>query len=421
MKDDILKAIYDWNPWIEGAFPKELAGMERDYNLEPYLQISEIKILEGPHKAGKSTLLYQVIEKLLDKGEKVFYINFEDEIFKKYTLAEIVNTFRALFPVKNLFIDEIQNCQDWVPFIRKTYDRKEISQIWITGSNSSFIKKEFATLLTGRNITIYVHPLSFREFLRFNSLDGNPPFSSLKEASIKAHFMQYMEHGSFPGVVLATVLKKELLLRYFEDFIYKDIGMRYDVNISKVKDLGIYLATNSAKVFSYRGGATALGMHPKTVMDYCSYLYEVFLFQELYKFDYSLKSQMSSDKKVYIADTGLGSAVSFRFSEDQGRILENIVFNELQRRNEEVYFHKHKAECDFLIKRELEIVQAIQVSKTLMDLEVREREMRGMKEAMDMYALQKGLILTMDEEGLEEIEGGQVRIMPIWKWLLSEK
>ena len=117
-------------------------------------------------------------------------------------------------------------------------------------------------------------------------------------------------------------MQKELLISYFEDFIYKDIASRHEVNLIKIKELGIYLATNSAKFFSYRGCAAALGMHPQTIMDYCSYFYEIFLFNELYKFDYSLKNQIGSDKKIYIADTGLANAISFRFSEDHGRILE---------------------------------------------------------------------------------------------------
>lgn len=421
MNEEILKALFDWNPWIEGIFPKELAGFRRKYELDQYLQIPEIKVLEGARRVGKSTLIYQIIEQLLEKDESVLYINFEDEVLKKYTLNEIVSAFREQADVQNLFIDEVQNCRDWVSFIRKTYDRKEIPQIWISGSNSSFIKKEFASLLTGRNITIHVYPLSFDEYLHFKSIETKPPFSSQKETAIKSHFKQYMEVGAFPAVVLRPVLQKELLISYFEDFIYKDIASRHDVNLVKIKELGIYLATNSAKSFSYRGCASALGMHPKTIMDYCSYFYEIFLFSELYKFDYSLKNQMGSDKKIYITDTGLASAISFRFSEDHGRILENIVFNELKRRNEEIYFHKYKYECDFLIKKELKITSAIQVTKTLSDPEVKQREIRGLLEAMQTYQLNEGLILTLDEEGTEVIdhENQHIKIIPTWKWLLS--
>ena len=115
-------------------------------------------------------MLYQIIEKLLTE-KNVLYINFEDEILKKYTLNEIISVYQTVASLQNLFIDEIQNCKDWVSFIRKAYDRKEIPQIWISGSNSSFIKKEFATLLTGRNITIKVYPLSFNEYLNFKSIE----------------------------------------------------------------------------------------------------------------------------------------------------------------------------------------------------------------------------------------------------------
>jgi len=426
MSEEILKSIYDWNPWMEGKFPKELAGFPRSYFLEDYLKISEIKILEGARRVGKSTLLYQIIEKILKQRKKVLYINFEDEVLKKYTLNEIISAYSAVDSPENLFIDEIQNCKEWVPFIRKAYDRKEIPQIWISGSNSSFIKKEFATLLTGRNITIKVYPLSFREYLQFRSIKGIPlPVSSKKLTEIKKHFKSYLEMGAFPAVILRPVLQKELLISYFEDFIYKDIASRHEVNTLKIKELGIYLATNSAKLFSYRGCATALGIHPKTVMDYCAYFYEIFLFSELYKFDYSLKNQIGSEKKIYITDTGMANAISFRFSEDLGRILENIVFNELKRQEKEIYFFKQKQECDFLIKEDLKISQAIQVSKTLQDPEVKKRELGGLLEAMHIHKLDHGLILSMDEEGLETIESEgiqlKIKILPIWKWLLMQE
>lgn len=132
---------------------------------------------------------------------------------------------------------------------------------------------------------------------------------------------------------------------------------------------------------------------------------------------------MSSDKKIYIADVGLASAISFRFSEDPGRILETLVHNELKRRDKEIYFHKKKYECDFLVKKELKISEAIQVTKTLRDPEVKEREFRGLLEAIQIHQLSEGTILTMDEGWIEEVAEGnkqiKIHIIPIWKWLLS--
>jgi predicted AAA+ superfamily ATPase len=150
MKEEILKSLYDCNRWLEGKFPAELAGFPMDYKLDQYLQIPEIKVLESARE--KNIIFYRIIKKLLEHDKHVLYINFEDEILKKYTLKEIVSVFRETAPVRHLFIDEIQNCTNWIAFIRKAYDLKEIPQIWISGSN--IFKKEFATLLTGRNITI---------------------------------------------------------------------------------------------------------------------------------------------------------------------------------------------------------------------------------------------------------------------------
>jgi len=411
MRDGVLKALYDWNPWFEGEFPQELSGIPRDYQLDSYLEIPEIKILEGARRVGKSTLLYQVIEKLVkQKRDGVLYINFEDEVLKRYSLSEVVESFPST--VKYLFIDEIQNCREWISFIRKAHDRKQIPQIWISGSNSSFIQNEFATQLTGRNVTIQIYPLTFKEFLRFKGVEIS--FSTKREKEIKNLFLEYLTTGAFPAVVLRTVLQRQLLMNYFEDFVHKDIASRHEVNLAKIKELGIYLATNSSKTFSYRSAALALNLHSNTVMDYCSYYFEIFLFQELYKFDYSLKNQIGNDKKIYILDTGLAEAISFRFSEDRGRVFECMVHNALKQKGFELYFHKQKGECDFLIKEGLKITQAIQVCLSIEEEEVKAREVRGLTEAMEIYGLKRGLILTLDEE----MQLDNIDVLPAWKFLL---
>lgn len=335
-----------------------------------------------------------------------------------------MNTFAEKQTFDCLFVDEIQHCEEWVHHLRNIYDRKELKQIWISGSNSKLIKKEFKTLLSGRNITLSVYPLSFNEYLRFKECDFSAhKISTEKEIEIKRHFENYLRLGSFPAIALREVLQKELLINYFEDFIYKDIAARYSVNTSKLKDLGIYLATHSAKIFSYRNIARALDMHVNTVIDYVSYYEEIFLFDEVYKFDYSLKTQFGSDKKTYCLDTGIAAAVSFRFSSDRGRLLENLVYNELKRRGHEIYFHKHNKECDFLVKENLEITQVIQICDHLDYPETKYREIQGLIDALSQHTEAKGLILTADESSQETIiiEGKPylIDIIPIWRWLVQ--
>lgn len=425
MKEDILQALMDWNPWLTMSFPEELLGIPRPYDLLIYLDVPEIKILEGARRVGKSTLIYQVVYHLNQMNKHILYINFEDEVLKKYPLSQIINTYSSQAPVEYLFIDEIQNCPEWVQTVRKMYDRREMKQIWISGSNSTLIKQEYATLLTGRNLTIHISPLSFEEFLLFKDIKPQKiGLSTLDKITYQKLFSEYCEYGSFPAIVSRTVLKKELLLSYFEDFIYKDIVARHNTNATKTKDFGIYLATHASKFFSFRNIAVALNLHLNTIIDYFNYFKEAFLFDELYKFDYSLKKQYLNDKKIYCLDVGLAAAVSFKFSGDKGRILENIVFSELKRRNKEIYFHKDKVECDFLIKEELKITQAIQVTFSLEDKETFDREIKGLLEALECYNHEEGLILTNSEQDKLEIEYNAkkytVHIMPIWKWILKK-
>lgn len=422
MSDAILKAIFDWNPWLQGAFPETLLGFQRDYNLLTLLELPEIKILEGARRTGKSTLMYQIIAHLHAQGKRVLYLNFDDEELGQHTLKDIFYVFQQKEPIEYLFLDEIQQCSEWVHFIRKLYDTHQIKQLWISGSNSSLIKKDYKTLLTGRNITIDIFPLSFPEYLRFNQQDNIAlPLSSDQEAKIIALFLRYLEFGAFPAVTLRSVYQKELLMNYFEDILYKDIMTRYDVNATKLKELAVFLCSQSAKEFSYRNIANTLKFHTHTVTEYIAHFQEVFLFHELYRFDYSLKQQLINNKKIYSLDVGLAAANAFLFSHDNGRRLENLVCNELKRRGLEIYFHKNKKECDFIIKRELELIQAIQVTYSLKDDATRKREIAGLLEAMQQYHLNTGWVLTMNEEENIIIDQYTIQVIPVWKWLLIDR
>jgi len=424
MNDAIISALLEWNPWLEGRFPPELLGFEREYNVLSYLAIPEVKILEGVRRSGKSTLLYQIAAQGISIGKKVLYVNFEDEVLRQHSLSDIYYAYLQRDTIDYLLIDEVQHCQDWVPFIRKFYDRKQLLQIWITGSNSSLISKEYSEMLTGRNLKLRIMPLSFPEYCRFKTYpELTLPLSREREVHVKKGFEDYLNFGAFPAVVLRPVYQRELLTNYFEDFLYKDIASRHDVNVSKLKDLAIYLATHSATLLSTRNLSKVLNLHPNTVSDYIAYMKEVFLFDELVKFDYSLQKQYVNDKKIYIVDTGLGNAVSFRFSEDRGRLLETSVYQALKHRKKDLYFHRGKKECDFLIKEDLEITQAIQVSHSLCDPDTKEREIAGLIDALKTYGLSEGLILTSEETDDFEltVDNTTYRIIvkPIWKWFLT--
>ena len=154
-----------------------------------------------------------------------------------------------------------------------------------------------------------------------------------------------------------------------------------------------------------------------TVKNYIHYLENSYLVFTVPKYEYSLKKQIYSRKKIYVIDNSLINLISFGVSQNTGNILENLVFIELKRRNNNIYYHKDKYECDFIITENKTVLTAIQVTLNLKNN--KEREYRGLLEALDKYKLDTGLILTENEEYEEIVQNKKIIIKPIWKWLLD--
>ena len=181
-----------------------------------------------------------------------------------------------------------------------------------------------------------------------------------------------------------------------------------------------FLFSNVSKEISYNNLKNVLGFKGvMSVKNYIQFMQESYLIFELFKYDWSLKKQYVSDKKIYAIDNGLRNAVAFSTSSDDGRMLENLVFLELKRRGKEVFYHKEKKECDFLVKEKNKIVSAIQVVFVL-DENNEAREKAGLFEAMERFSLKKGTILTKSRK--ETIKEGRktIDIIPVWEWLLEK-
>jgi predicted AAA+ superfamily ATPase len=118
-------------------------------------------------------------------------------------------------------------------------------------------------------------------------------------------------------------------------------------------------------------------------------------------------------------DPALIRTIGFRISEDRGRLLENIVFLHLKMQGAEIYFHKDQKECDFIIRKNNQITTAIQVTVSMEDDEVKNREIAGLIEALSAYHLTEGIILTEYNEGTFQIDHYKIKMIPIWKWLLD--
>ena len=156
-----------------------------------------------------------------------------------------------------------------------------------------------------------------------------------------------------------------------------------------------------------------------TISNYVAFLQDSYLVFMVNKYDVSLKKQIQNAKKAYLIDSGLLRMLAFHHTEDNGRLLENLVFLELKRREKEIYSHNQKKECDFVIKEKSKIVEAIQVSWSIENESTYDREVAGLLDAVNTYSLTEGLILTESMERELEVDGVKIRIKPVWKWMLE--
>ena len=400
----------------------------------PSLIANKILIITGIRRSGKSYLVYNLIKSLLKKGINKFnilYVNFFDPILKPFSnpenIEDLISTFAIIQEKRGnrkqeifIFLDEIQEVKEWWKWIIRRVEIKKDKNIILTGSNSSLLKEEFSTYLTGRNIKFVNYPLSFKEFLNWKEFKTDLISINIDKEKLLRLFDEYFNEGSFPEIVLYR--QKEILKQLYEDILWKDIIRRNKIRESaKMSELSYYLISNTTSEFSCNKLGKILNLHEATVKEYIKYIENAYLVQTLDKFSYKVKEQISYNKKIYCVDNGLVNAVSFKISQDKGKLLENLVFGELKRRNKEIYYFKDTvSECDFVIREGGKIAKSIQVAYEI-DIENEKRELRGLLKAMDKFDLKEGFILTYNQDEKREIKGKKINILPLWKWLLSEK
>ncbi|MDH7516829.1 MAG: ATP-binding protein [Candidatus Thermoplasmatota archaeon] len=410
------ESIQRWNIWWEN--PEEIIkyiGTERTL-LTQILQettIPHIKDIIGVRRCGKTILMYQIMSKLIKENvnaKNILYLNFDDP--ELTDLEETIKTSLHINPeISHVFLDEIQNVKEWEKTIRVYYDRKKFKQIFVSGSSASLISRDIGRTLTGRHVTTLLTPFSFKEYLLHQGIK-QPAHISHREKVI--HYLEkYIKNGGFPETINTDPLtSKAILLDLYNDILSRDIAARFEAEMDIVKKIGYYMMTNIGALFSYNSVAKALNLHYDTVKKYIPYFEEVFLFIIIPYFSWKIKTTLKKDMKCYAIDTGLRNAVSFKFSEDLGKLAENLVIIELKRRGKDVYFWKGKHEVDCIIKEGNKVI-ALNITYSN---KISEREKEGLLEFKEKY---KNVDLVIITKELEQRDDEKIQYIPLWKWLLE--
>ena len=401
---------------------KKPLGIEREIlkEIETKMKLPHVIVIMGLRRSGKSTLMRQIIAKFYN-NKNFYYITFEDERLLNFPATAFNNIYEVLIELfgeeKTFFIDEIQNVQGFEGFIRRFYEAG--FKLFITGSNAKLLSGEISTKLTGRHLDILVKPFSFKEYLaakKFN-FNGETFLKTTLKAQLKKYFEEFLLSGGMPEYVIFG--DSEILAKIYEDIIIKDIAVRHKINnVIQLRELYQYLITNFSRKFSYNALKRFITIgSANTIKKYVDYLVESYIAIIVNKFDYSVKKQLINDKKFYLIDNGFVRPVSVKATIDRGWLLENLIVIHLMGKNF-VFYYSSKYECDFITIKENKVNIAIQAAYEITE-ENREREIMGLIEAMKELKIDRGFILTNDQEEEVNVQETKILITPVWKWLLQ--
>lgn len=377
-----------------------------------------IKVITGVRRCGKSTLfrLFQDYLKKEGVGSKqIQSINFEDMAFND--LLEPKNLYdyvmkHAQKGKKNyIFLDEIQNVKDFQRAVDSLYIQEGFD-IYITGSNAFLLSGELATLLSGRYVEIKMLPLSFKEFI---SIKNNP--------NLQEEYTRYLEFGSFPYVLQmdddASI--QNYLSDILNSIVVKDVLSRRKITdaagVLRILKFVFDTVGNvvSVKKISDTMNSAGYKITPQTVEKYLTALTESFVLYVASRYDIKGKKYLQSGDKYYLVDTGLRYALLGKKGTDTGWLLENIVYLELIRRGYNVFIGKMaNAEVDFVAVNR-DGITYFQVSQTVLDKSVLERELKPLQSIKDHYPK---FLLTLDYLPDGDYDG--IKRINVLDWLLSK-
>jgi predicted AAA+ superfamily ATPase len=372
----------------------------------------------GVRRGGKT---FQAIEMSLEIPEDAtLYYNFEDPIF--YNEPDVANLDLLLATaiefrrskIELLIFDEIHNVDGWERWLRKLIDSKQY-HIIVTGSSAKLLSRELSTALSGRALKYEVWPLSFLEFLAFTGRE----LSSLNES--RKHLREYITWGGFPEAVLTPDdnAKRKLLRQYLDDIVLKDVISRNEIRSKRTLDrLVMFYLTNISSCHSINSIRNAFEISADMVNGYTAALTDTYAVLEVERFDPNLKRQARAINKIYSIDTGLRKVGSRSISDDLGKLLENLVYLELRRRSQEVFYFSETKEVDFIITESYKPKRAIQVCADLSLPQTRARELEALDECMSSLGVSQGTVVTFDQtENFASASGRKIKIVPFFKWV----
>ena len=394
----------------------------------------------GVRRCGKSTFLYQIIEYLKKnkkvKAENIIYINFFDDrltdLKKEGNLQLILEAYFSIYPEKKnsekiyCFFDEIQEVKDWEPFMDRLI-RTENCEVFLSGSSAKMLSKEIASQMRGRSISWELFPFSFREFLSYYKIDFQKLTSKNRLLVIK-YFNEYFLKGGFPEIINQNdKLRVMIHQEYYKTILHRDIIERFDaIHPQAIIQAAFRLITNVSNSYSLNRiteNLKTLGfkISKEFVSSAINWFEDVYFLFSVKLYAKSIVKQNINTKKIYCVDHGLVSSIDPGIKEKLGYLLENIVFSYLRTKTDNIFYYRTKSgkEIDFIILLDQK-KYLVQVCYVLNNKKTASRETNALWEALSETGIEKGIIVSNNEENVFEDSGKKILVIPAWKFLITD-
>lgn len=396
--------------------------IQREQYIEKLKSLSNkkiIKVITGVWRCGKSTLMQLFQQELLNTGvneEQIININFENydfiELRDAKALYQYINARLAGSIQHYVFLDEIQHVGNYADVVDALFVKDNVD-LYITGSNAYLLSSEIATLLSGRYAEIKLLPLSFKEYV----------VASGNMHDLEKKYAEYITFSSFPYAKAFggdEQLVNDYLRGIYSTIVLKDVMQRNSISDTMMlENVMAFLADNIGNTLSVKKIAdtlTSMGrkVDVKTIEKYLSALCQSFILYPAKRYNIKGRQLLKTMEKYYLVDVALRNTLLGAKSTDWGHILENVVFLELLRRNNNVYIGKTDAlEIDFITVN-MQNVAYYQVAATVRDQATLERELQPLKAVKDNFPK---TILTLDTDPVSYHDG--IKQQNVLDWLLE--
>ena len=384
--------------------------------IAPFIRKPIVKVLTGQRRVGKSFLLFQLIQRILNDDPKanIIYINMEDLAFEDLKKASDLNKYVLENSTDNktnyIFIDEIQAIAEFEKAVRSLL--LDINNdIYITGSNANLLSGELATLLGGRTIEFNVFSLSYSEFLIFHQLNDSDESLS-----------KFFKYGGLPYLInleLTDEMVFEYLKNIYTTIVYRDVVARYNVRSTNFLERLIrFLADNIGSLFSAKSISDFLksqqtNISTNQIQTFTDYFTNAFLIHKVPRFDIVGKRIFEVNEKFYFENCGIRNCIIGYHPKDQAKLLENVVYNQLLYKGYDVKIGwLESQEIDFVATKNNETIY-VQVALRLDSEKTIEREFGNLLQIKDNYTK---MVVTMDEQFSNTYQG--IEHVPLRKFLM---